>query len=158
MIISEEFEGALEEALEDVGKGVRSKSLVTLPPIPLVVKRTFLCGPVPSSLRSEPNSDPVTASTTDAHPQMQNPRSAVAPARPGSADAGGVGNKDSCSCVQRPVTAAVQAIPAVQASSSGISEAFYSCVCLARLLFLLLFFYLRLEPETNPLVDSAADL
>jgi len=69
VIIAKEFEHSLNEALRDIGKGVRAKSVGTLPPAFTVIKRTFLHVPVPSSLRSEPNSDPVTVSTTDANPR-----------------------------------------------------------------------------------------
>uniref|UniRef100_A0A7S4QN56 Uncharacterized protein n=1 Tax=Alexandrium monilatum TaxID=311494 RepID=A0A7S4QN56_9DINO len=77
VIVAEEFEGSLERALQDVGKGVKTKARAALPPQPMLIKRTFLDFPVPSSLRSEPNSDPVTVSTSDANPRIQvNPRAA----------------------------------------------------------------------------------
>lgn len=77
VIIADEFEDLLELAIHNIGKGVKTKSKAFIPPEPMVEKRTFLEVPLPSSLRSDPRSDPATVSTSDADPRKNNPRRAV---------------------------------------------------------------------------------
>jgi len=68
VVIAAEFEANLNSAISDIGKGVIAKAKT--PVSDLVVKRTFIDIPMPSSLRSEPNSDPATMSTTDGNPRI----------------------------------------------------------------------------------------
>eukprot|EP00747_Dinoflagellata_sp_TGD_P192614 gnl/TRDRNA2_/TRDRNA2_57701_c0_seq1.p1 gnl/TRDRNA2_/TRDRNA2_57701_c0~~gnl/TRDRNA2_/TRDRNA2_57701_c0_seq1.p1 ORF type:complete len:338 (+),score=58.23 gnl/TRDRNA2_/TRDRNA2_57701_c0_seq1:45-1016(+) len=68
IIIAEELEASLMNAIEDIGKGVTAKAKT--PIHQLLVKRTFIHIDIPSSLRSEPKSDPVTFSTTDGNPRV----------------------------------------------------------------------------------------
>jgi len=70
VIIAAEFECRLNEALENIGRGVVEKDRKLLPPPPAIVKRTFLEVQIKSSLRSEPPTD-VVASTADANPRVK---------------------------------------------------------------------------------------
>lgn len=67
IIVAAEFETAVHEALNDIGKGVKIKHSSFVPPA--MVKRTFIDVPLPSSMRSEPATR-ATASTSDGNPRV----------------------------------------------------------------------------------------